>query len=376
MTETEFKTRLGTYQLLRYPVRKKETLRAWDAADEYVINEVADHAISAQRTIICNDAFGALSLALHQYQPVNWSDSYLSHHAAELNWLNNQLDQKVTCLRSTEIPEDTFDLVVIKVPKNLGFLEYQLIKLKPLLSRNSVVLVAGMAKNMPSSVWKLLEKIVGSTETALTIKKAKLIKVTPDLDLPEVINRFPVKWNLENNNMKLINHANVFSRDQLDIGARFMLQHLPGTQQGDTVIDLGCGNGVLGLVMASANPQIKLKMIDESYMAIESARENLSQLALSHPVDFIIGHGLESVERGSIDLVVCNPPFHQQQSVSSHIALEMFSGSARVLTKTGNLWVVGNRHLNYHQVLKRWFKKVELVASNRKFVILKAYNKP
>jgi 23S rRNA (guanine1835-N2)-methyltransferase len=43
-----------------------------------------------------------------------------------------------------------------------------------------------------------------------------------------------------------------------------------------------------------------------------------------------------------------------------------------VLKVDGELWVVGNRHLDYHIKLKRWFKRVELAASNTKFVVLKA----
>ena len=50
----------------------------------------------------------------------------------------------------------------------------------------------------------------------------------------------------------------------------------------------------------------------------------------------------------------------------------MFRHSARVLRDGGELWVVGNRHLDYHLKLRRWFSSVEVVASNKKFVVLRA----
>jgi 16S rRNA G1207 methylase RsmC len=43
-----------------------------------------------------------------------------------------------------------------------------------------------------------------------------------------------------------------------------------------------------------------------------------------------------------------------------------------VLPQGGELWIVGNRHLDYHNKLKRLFANAQVVASNSKFVILKA----
>ena len=49
------------------------------------------------------------------------------------------------------------------------------------------------------------------------------------------------------------NHANVYAREKLDIGARYFIQNLPKVAAGSKVIDLGCGNGVIGLsVLVSA----------------------------------------------------------------------------------------------------------------------------
>ena len=82
------------------------------------------------------------------------------------------------------------------------------------------------------------------------------------------VSDFPLRWPLEQTPYTLVNHANVFSREKLDQGARFFLQHLPETPNGDLVIDLGCGNGVLSLALLSQNNDIQLICADESYMAV------------------------------------------------------------------------------------------------------------
>jgi 16S rRNA (guanine1207-N2)-methyltransferase len=279
----------------------------------------------------------------------------------------------VTLLNSLQQPAGPLDLVLIRVPKVLALLEDQLIRLRPLLNASTTVLVAGMAKALPRSVWALLERLVGPTETALAWKKARVIRVTPDLTLTLPANPYPVRYPLEGTNWLLSNHANVFSRDRLDIGTRFFLQHLPVMPQAHDVIDLGCGNGVLGLQAAAQHPEATVHFVDESFMAVASARANHERVfAGARAAVFHVGDGVEEFPPGSADLVLCNPPFHQQHAVGDQIAQRMFRQARDVLRPGGQLWVIGNRHLGYHIALKRLFRSVELVASNAKFVILRA----
>ena len=127
--EVSFQTSFGPYRLQRFPVRKKETLRAWDAADEYILdylhkNELLHQGISL---LILNDHFGGLSIPLNQYQPVVMTDSYLSTQGISLNLKNNDIDyDAVTIINSLDAPDSvlqkTADIVLIKVPKSLAML--------------------------------------------------------------------------------------------------------------------------------------------------------------------------------------------------------------------------------------------------------------
>ncbi len=70
--------------------------------------------------------------------------------------------------------------------------------------------------------------------------------------------------------------------------------------------------------------------------------------------------------------MLCNPPFHQQNAVTDHIAWQMFNDAKKVLRPGGELRIVGNRHLDYHEKLKRLFGGSKLLGSNKKFVVLSA----
>jgi 23S rRNA (guanine1835-N2)-methyltransferase len=366
----------GEFELNRLPKRPRELLRAWDAADEYLLDTLAEQSglPEGARVLIVNDSFGALAVALNAYRPYALSDSYLSQQATRLNLAANNLpEHSVSLLSSLEMPEGAFDLVLIKVPKTLALLEDELTCLRPHLTESTRIIVAGMIKTLPSSVWKLLERLVGPTTTSLAKKKARLIFACLDVGLVVPPSPYPASYRLENTDYLISNHANVFSRDSLDIGTRFFLQHLPFRQDACNIIDLGCGNGLVGLIAAERCPAATVHFIDESFMAVASARDNFERAFNDRRVaTFCVGDGLVEVESGSADLILCNPPFHQQNTVGDQIAVTLFKQSKRVLRKGGELWVIGNRHLDYHSYLDRLFGAHSIIASNSKFVIVKA----
>lgn len=367
----------GEFKLERLPKRSRELLQAWDSADEYLLGALAESLsndlLRNPRLLIINDSFGALAVALHADKPEVKSDSYLSQQATRANLAENGLSENQIILSNSLEPlSGIFDQVLIKVPKTLALFEYQLMQLAGHLTGNTHVMVAGMVKHFPSSVWKLLESLIGPTTTTLARKKARLIHVQPDLSLKVPVCPYPSNYRLDNSNYWISNHANVFSREGLDIGTRFFLQHLPALPNISHIIDLGCGNGLLGLVAAERYPHAVVRFIDESYMAVASAKENFQRVFPERFAEFLVGDGLIAIDAASADLILCNPPFHQQHTIGDHIAGSFFSHARRVLRRQGELWVIGNRHLGYHQLLARFFTQVSIVAANAKFVIFRA----
>lgn len=366
----------GEFTLQRLPKENHDSLRAWDAADEYVLQYVEKLELpETTRILIFNDSFGALACGLQMFLPYAVSDSYLSQQATRLNFSENHLSpHSPTLLTSIEPLPHIFDLVIIKVPKTLALLEFQLLQLRSHLHEKSQIIVAGMIKVLTPSVWNLLEKIIGNTTTSLAQKKARLIFATLDVNLSTPQNPYPIRYILENTDYQICNHANVFSREKLDIGTRFFLEFVPSSQEPIDIIDLGCGNGVVGLIAAQKNPNAQIHFVDESFMAIESARENFEMAFKNRTAQFHVGDCLTDFEKNSAKLILCNPPFHQQQAIGDFIAQKMFKQAKDVLQQSGKLVVIGNRHLNYGVSLSRVFGKenVKLLAQNQKFQIWQA----
>ena len=282
---------------------------------------------------------------------------------------------KVNIKSSIETPEGKYGFVVIKIPKSLALLEDQLIRIKPFVTTATIIIAAGMAKSIHTSTLKLFEKYIGLTKTSLAKKKARLIFSDNNESIGQVKSPYPKTYTLEGTQYSIRNHANVFSRESLDIGTRFFLKYIPQSEKYKKIIDLACGNGVVGLLAAVKNPSAEILFLDESFMAVESARENVAENLISNiKMRFEVNDCLSGIEKNSTDLILNNPPFHQNNVVGDAVAWQMFKQSKEVLNKNGELWVIGNRHLGYHIKLKKIFGNCEMISSNKKFVILKSVN--
>ncbi|KTF15819.1 methyltransferase [Pseudoalteromonas sp. H105] len=365
-----------TFTLERFPLdQKNRSLQAWDSADEYLIDYITEHYPSCRSLLIFNDSFGALSCYFSKQglTVCSVNDSYISHQAAAYNLAENKVStHSFSQLDSLSALPDDVDLVILKVPRTLGFMQYQLSELSEVLNPGTPVIAAGKTKDIHNSTIKAFEQYIGETKTSLAVKKSRLIISHAQGGYKAA--DFPVNWPLEGTDFTISNHANVFSRDSLDIGARFFFNYLPQTTKTKKIIDLGCGNGVVGLMTLSRCPNAEMTFIDESYMAVESARLNV-EFNMEDKFEqclFIENDCLTGFERESVDVVLCNPPFHQAQAVTDHIAWQMFKQAKDTLKNGGELRIIGNRHLDYHDKLKRMFGNCQLLGSNKKFVVLSA----
>ncbi|WP_457969325.1 class I SAM-dependent methyltransferase [Pseudomonas sp. R4-84] len=367
-------TPFAQLDLIRQPEQPNEPLQAFDAADEYLLAHLAEQQPGAEtRVLVLNDGFGALAASLAGKVKVTSSgDSFLALQALEKNLVRNGLPfDTVPIVPASEALTGPFDCVLVKVPKTLALLEEQLIRLQGQLAPGAQVIAAAMVKHLPRAAGDLMERYVGPVQASLAVKKARLLIATPQPRTPAA-SPYPTRYALDEPNIELLNHANVFCREGLDIGTRAFLPHLPKNLGSARVADLGCGNGVLAIASALANPDARYTLVDESYMAVQSAAENWRAALGEREVIVRAGDGLAGQEAQSLDVVLCNPPFHQQQVVGDFLAWRMFQQAREALVVGGALYIVGNRHLGYHSKLARLFRGVEQVAATPKFVILNA----
>lgn len=369
-------------QLSRWPLQQpNHSLQAWDAADELLLERALpalqqlNAAGKVARILVINDSFGALSCALGNNQQYLVQDSYIAQQACRHNRQQNGLTlENITELTSLDSLPLAPDLVLLKLPTNHSYLAWQLAALSKVISANTQLVVAAKAKDIHRNLLTIFSQYLGPTTASLTIRKCRYIESQWQPGLQPPTPDYPTRWQLPETGFTLVNHTNVFAREKPDIGARFFLQHLPKVIAGQRIIDLGCGNGMLSLQILAQQTACQLLLTDESYMAVESARLSVAEnfpAALAQ-CQFVVDDCLSQQTDASADWVLCNPPFHQQAAVTTHIASQMFYDARRVLKPGGKIRIVANLHLPYRQQLAKCFGNCRQLAANPKFIILES----
>ncbi len=364
-------------KLCRYPYRTDDSFQAWNSADEYIISFLADNEDSLGNILIIEDEFGALALNLNYDKAFLVNDYILSEKGIVENFFRNGINQdKISHLSPYEKFPEKIDYIIIKIPKSNDYLKFLIDKINSSYPEGTKVICSAMVKYLNSSIYSLLSDKLSNLKYSYSWKKSKVItavvKACDDevqdyihLDIPEF-------------NIKMVNKINSFSSKKLDLGTRFFLENVDkmNIDMWDSLIDVCCGNGILGIYLAKTKNISRLIFSDISYSAIESTKDNLKVNQLQNKESQVYrDNSLDAIKEVGVDAIVCNPPFHDKHKISISTALEIFEASKKVLKVNGKLFIVANRHLGYQQHLTKIFTEVKILAQNKKFVIIESIKK-
>jgi 16S rRNA G1207 methylase RsmC len=367
--QTTFSHPWGTLELQRFPVPLDYSLIAFAASDEILLEYIHENGLTDGPIWVLNDSFGALTLSLSSFD-VTWiGDNWSAKFAMDENAKRNALPVP----KSVWIGDDLGNLakpslVIMQIPKENDLLAYELEQIAPYLAPNTPVLATGMTRNIHNSTIQYFEDIIGSTRTSLARKKARMI-ISQAESRPQRERNLVKQYHDSGSGAVVISNPGVFSSDHPDPGSTNLAMALPEFPEGSRILDVGCGNGYLMASIGMRNPGVELTGCDDSALAVASTKKTLEANSLSGNVYH--NHALNDIPESSFDVVVCNPPFHQNHSRHDRIAWDMFQGSKEVLTPEGELWVVGNRNLGYHIQLGRLFRSVDVIASNPTFTVFR-----
>ncbi|MDA3851315.1 MAG: methyltransferase [Spirochaetaceae bacterium] len=355
----------GPYKIERFPYSQDSSLRAWDSADIYILENLKERSTIAGPILLVNDSYGALHCSLREYSCDHLQDSWTSNESVEHNLNLNGITDKVETLK-----EKSYSTVLIKIPKTLSLLEYQLRKIRPLLTKDSVIIAGAMTRHIHNSTVQCFESIIGPSPTSLAQKKARLIypSLSSEITLPPWEEY--TSYTVEGLDLTLQNGPNVFSREKLDKGTAVLINFLPNELPETTrIADFGCGNGVISLAAAKKFPKVEIYALDDSASAVESARLNLAEY--QDRVHLFQGNTLNQLP-GMFDLILSNPPFHQGQRMDITPSIKFFEEAAEKLNSQGELRIVANRHLGYHSHLNRIFGNCRTLREQKGYLILSA----
>ncbi len=165
--------------------------------------------------------------------------------------------------------------------------------------------------------------------------------------------------------------SGVFSKDGLDDGSRLLLETIAKTDLGNEILDLGCGVGPIGLILAHLDPSRRVCLADVNDRALECCRQNAATLGVSEQVEIVHSDVYLNIDK-KFSTIVTNPPIRAGKKVT----YAMYAGAVDHLLEGGRLILVIRKKQGAESAeayLKTLFPKVERLAQKKGFRVLSAH---
>jgi 16S rRNA (guanine1207-N2)-methyltransferase len=359
-------------QIRRAPDVEAPDLVAVDATDRLLLDEAAAALAlcGPGEVAVVDDSYGALTLgaiALHGASDVRVAQDLL---VGELALARNAERTALTGgYRSLPLgPELAAGarVVLVQAPKGLDALREIAEVVAASAAPDVTLLVGGRVKHMTHAMNDVLGESFSDVSATLARQKSRvLVARGPQPGKSS----FPRSQEHADLGLTVCAHGAAFAGTKIDIGTRVLLQSLDRMAPATTALDLGCGTGVLAVALARSRPGITVLGVDQSTAAVSSARATAAANGLADRIRITRDDAAESVPDGSVDLVVCNPPFHLGAAVVTTAADRLFAAAGRVLRPGGELWTVYNSALRHKPVLTRLVGPTTIIEQTPKFTV-------
>ena len=352
-------------QLTRYPDVEAPDLVAVDATDRLLLDEAAAGiAAHPDGVLIVDDTHGALTLgaiALHGAAGVR---AHSDLRVAELALAANAGRTGVTGFEVLPVLDATgARVVLVQAPKSLDALREVAETVAAGADPAVTLYVGGRVKHMTRAMNGVLADSFDAVHATLARQKSRVLVATGPRP---GASSFPRVVEHPDLGITVAAHGAAFAGTKVDIGTRALLRALPAEGSG-TAVDLGCGTGVLAVALARAGFDVLAS--DASAAAVASARETAVRNGVADRVTVVREDALAGVAPGTVDLVACNPPFHQGTTLHAGIAERLIEAAARVLRPGGQLLCVYNSHLPHRDALRRLVGPTRQVSRDPRFTV-------
>lgn len=161
----------------------------------------------------------------------------------------------------------------------------------------------------------------------------------------------------------------LFSPREIDDGTRLLLDFLDKPKPNQTVVDLGCGYGPIGLTLAKAEPTAHVVLLDKDFVACDFATQNAARNHLAN-VQVKLSNGLSAVQGTPLNRIVSNVPAKVGKELWSIMLFDAWQN----LTPGGDIWFVSINGLRdyFKRTFKEQFGNYDKIKQGAEYTIHRA----
>ena len=169
-----------------------------------------------------------------------------------------------------------------------------------------------------------------------------------------------------NNSFIFYTDNGVFSKDGLDFGSRLLLENIPLTEIGESLLDVGCGYGVFGIILNKILG-VKVTMCDVNRRALHLAEKNIKENKCSDCS--VIESSCYQNINSKYSTIITNPPIRAGKKV----VYEILEGAKDYLLPGGRLFFVVRKEQGAKSIISDMQKiyNVEVLERKKGFFIIK-----
>ena len=167
-----------------------------------------------------------------------------------------------------------------------------------------------------------------------------------------------IKFNFDNKVFSIYSDNGVFSKDRFDYGTRVLLNSVDVDKLFGNVLDLGCGLGVVGIILGTFNKGINIDMVDINERAIDLAKNNL---VLNNVKANVFVSDIYSNIDNKYDFIITNPPIRAGKEVVRKFLL----GGYDYLNDNGILYFVMRKDHGVKSMIKELENKYNVTIINK-----------
>lgn len=179
-------------------------------------------------------------------------------------------------------------------------------------------------------------------------------------------NKRQLKIDFDNQSIILNTDNGVFSKEHFDYGSRLLISNFMKEEKLGSVLDLGCGYGVIGILL-SFNKKLFIDMVDVNKRAIDLAEENI-KLNKVENVSCFMSDVYSNVTK-KYDYIITNPPIR----AGKEMIRKFLFGGKDYLKENGELWFVMRKDHGVKSMLKELEKEYffQVMDKDKGFYIVK-----